>query len=179
MKKEKPKNGLHTEVTTKGYKIETHYTEGVRDGKQTIWYSNGNKHSEVDYKRVWNSKKHPYGPEHHDKDSFVSPTRKGEDDYIDCIDGKEIHFHEKTGKKEFEYNYSGGFTNGKQTRWYSNGQKSHECYKKMGVYHGTETEWHPNGQKRREQHFKDDYPYGIWTEWDENGEVVFEWDYDD
>jgi hypothetical protein len=30
-------NGLHTEVTGKGYKIETHFTEGVRDGKETIW----------------------------------------------------------------------------------------------------------------------------------------------
>lgn len=171
-------NGLHTEVTGKGYKIETHFTEGVRDGKETIWYSNGNKKSEIDYKRAWNSKKHPYGPEYHDKDSFVSPTRKGEADYIDCIDGKEIYFYEETGEKESEANYLGGFPNGKQTRWYSNGQKSHEHFSKMGAYHGTKTEWHSNGQKKMEKHYKDDYPYGITTEWDENGKVVYEYDYD-
>jgi|TARA_B110000858_G_C17543822_1_gene354803 antitoxin component YwqK of YwqJK toxin-antitoxin module len=188
-------NGLHTEVTGKGYKIETHFTEGVRDGKETIWYSNGNKRSEIDYKRVWNSKKHPSGfsgpeivirgiipiNESNTAGGFVSPTRKGEaDDYIDCIDGKEIYFYEETGKKESEYNYLGGFQNGKQTRWYSNGQKSHERFMKLrlsGVtYHGTETNWHPNGQKSYEKHYKDDYPYGIWTEWDENGKVVFEHD---
>ena len=177
------KSGLHTEVTSKGYKIETYFTDGVRDGKETIWYPNGNKHSEVDYKRVWNSKKHPYGAKHHNKDtSFVSPTRKEQDDYIDCRDGKEIYYWEETGNKELEFNYSGGFQKGKQTRWHSNGQKSHEHFTELrlsGVtYHGTETNWHPNGQKSYERHYKDDEAYGIWTEWDEDGKVVFEHDDD-
>jgi len=161
------KSGLHTEVTSKGYKIETYFTDGVRDGKETIWYPNGNKHSEVDYKRVWNSKKHSGGP-----------GRKEQDDYIDCRDGKEIYYWEETGNKELEFNYSGGFQNGKQTRWHPNGQKSQEYFTELrlsGVtYHGTETNWHPNGQKSYERHYKDDEAYGIWTEWDEDGKVVFE-----
>ena len=175
------KSGLHTEVTSKGYKIETYFTDGVRDGKETIWYPNGNKHSEVDYKRVWNSKKHPYGAKHHNKDtSFVSPTRKEQDDYIDCRDGKEIYYWEETGNKELEFNYSGGFQKGKQTRWHSNGQKSHEHFTELrlsGVtYHGTETNWHPNGQKSYERYYKDNEAYGISTEWDEDGKVVFNYE---
>jgi len=175
------KSGLHTEVTSKGYKIETYFTDGVRDGKETIWYPNGNKHSEVDYKRVWNSKKHPYGAKHHNKDtSFVSPTRKEQDDYIDCRDGKEIYYWEETGNKELEFNYSGGFQKGKQTRWHSNGQKSHEHFTELrlsGVtYHGTETNWHPNGQKSYERHYKDNEAYGISTEWDEDGKLVFNYE---
>ena len=175
------KSGLHTEVTSKGYKIETYFTDGVRDGKETIWYPNGNKHSEVDYKRVWNSKKHPYGTKHHNKDtSFVSPTRKEQDDYIDCRDGKEIYYWEETGNKELEFNYSGGFQKGKQTRWHSNGQKSHEHFTELrlsGVtYHGTETNWHPNGQKSYERHYKDNEAYGISTEWDEDGKLVFNYE---
>ena len=47
MKKEHPKNGLHTEHFENGQKcLEGYYKNGKRDGKWTRWHENGQKEQE-------------------------------------------------------------------------------------------------------------------------------------
>ena len=51
MKKEHPKNGLHTEYFENGQKCrEGYYKDDKQVGKWTMWYESGQKESEANYK---------------------------------------------------------------------------------------------------------------------------------
>ena len=100
---------------------EVEYKEGILEGKWIIWHENGNKMSEGDYK-------------------------EGE------LDGKYIEWHEN-GNKSSEREYKKGKLEGKWIQWHENGNKSSEGEYKKGRQEGIWIEWYENGNKRREREY--------------------------
>jgi len=68
-----------------------------------------------------------------------------------------------------EVNWKDGKLDGKQTRWYENGQIKSVGNFKEGV--GKETSWDKNGQKKSEANWKDGKLHGKRTWWHENGQI--------
>jgi len=104
---------------------EEHYIDHeTEDGKQILWYENGLKNEEVNYKDgildgKWTS-------------WYENGQIKAEHNYKDGIlDGKWTWWYEN-GQKRAEGNYKDGKDDGKLTYWHENGQLDFEGYYKDG-----------------------------------------------
>ena len=134
-------------------KQEETWKDGEKDGLHTVWYDNGQKESEVNYKNC------------------NGIARK---------DGKWIRWYENGQKKSEEF-YRDGKQDGLHTLWYDNGQKEfkgRKCHldRKDGLW----TYWYDNGQKKEEETYKDGNKLSsVYWEYHKNGQKKFEWNYKD
>jgi len=141
-KREVVKNGKSTLWYGDGQKkLEKNYKDNKKDGKWTVWYENGQIKSEGNYKD-------------------------------DKQDGKWTWWHEN-GQKWSEGNYKDDKQDGKWTVWYENGQIKSEGNYKDDKQDGKWTWWYKNGQKKEEHNYKDGKHDGKWTRWNENGIPVW------
>jgi len=121
---------------------------GIKEGRWTDWFKNGQKSFEADY-----------------TDGQFSGKWTG------WFENGRIWFENNykcKGKNDCSWK------NGKSTDWYENGYKKFENNYKDGEYDGVSTSWHENGQKGSKINFKDGKLDGKWTNWDENGRVSSE-----
>ncbi len=106
-------------------KMEGQYKNGLKNGKWTYWYGNGQKHSLFIYK---NGKSHGKWTKW-----YENGKKKGEETYKDGKrDGKYTRWYEN-GQKEEEATIKDCNPDGPFASWYENGQKEKE-----GIYKGVD-----------------------------------------
>jgi antitoxin component YwqK of YwqJK toxin-antitoxin module len=120
----------------------------LQHGLNTIWYENGQKIGQVNFKKgkqegiftVW----------------YESGKIKRIGNYKDGkIDGVLTRWREDNGQKEYEANYKDGKLDGLETEWWGKGKKESEKNYKDGKKHGLETSWYFIGQKAYENIYKE------------------------
>ncbi len=117
-----PYTGKHSIFYENGHKqMEGNYKDGKLDSALE-WYENGQKKSEMSWK-------------------------------AGKLDGLQLKWH-KNGQKEREGNFKDGKADGQGVEWHSNGQKESEFLFKNGKEDGLQLKWHENGQKKGEVNFK-------------------------
>ena len=134
------------------------------DGLSTIWYENGQKEREQNFKdgklmsaEVWKPNGEKCPVTNIDKDGNGLLT---------------VWF--ENGQKAEEQNFKDGKPDGLSTIWYDNGQKKGEGNFKDGKPNGLSTIWYDNGQKEREENWKDGKRDGLWIKWYENRQKEWE-----
>jgi|APSaa5957512493_1039668.scaffolds.fasta_scaffold23696_1 antitoxin component YwqK of YwqJK toxin-antitoxin module len=157
------------------YKTETNYTNGVKDGKSTGWYENGNKEFEIfydngiaiDIENKW----------------YKSGIKRSE---FDHNIGIKVSWS-MNGIKTLEEHYKGEELDGPTTYWYSNGNvssvRNYKCgdrdgewifYYKNGAisdkrfYNGNEgtcSTYSEEGIKTSEGQYLNNSQEGVWTYW--------------
>ena len=129
MKKEIPRNGLHTEYYDSGQtRVELNYKDGNQDGKWTRWYENGQIEAEEKYKDgKLNGKWTRW---------YENGQKRYENNYKDGErNGKSTWWYENGQKR-----YSDNYKDGKQVtriQWSENGHIEET---------GAEVEYYPDGQ---------------------------------
>ena len=126
-------------------------------GKWTMWWENGNKRQEGEYKDGKEEGKWIGW--------YESGTTKYEGEYKDGqFEGKWIGWRDCGGNKTGEGGYKDGKLEGKCTKWYISGTKEYEGEYKDGKKEGKWTWWWEDGNKQREVEYKDGKEEGKWTE---------------
>jgi antitoxin component YwqK of YwqJK toxin-antitoxin module len=191
-------NGAWTIRTASGQKIvEWNFADGVRQGKSTWWYPNGEVRREAGYKGGDpNGECREYSP-----DGQVSAVHV-------FVDGSQLQpavgWHSRE-QKSFEGGYlvstrmsgvvydwwNGTVTNlpdaaadarlkhGRWTGWYPNGQVQVVGTYERDVPVGTFTWWYDNGQKQAEGEVRGGDRSGKWVTWYSNGQKESEGTYTD
>jgi antitoxin component YwqK of YwqJK toxin-antitoxin module len=144
--------------------IEEDYKNGVKDGKLTLWYINGQIKSEKNYKNgtidgkltIWNENGQALLEENY---------KNGKKD------GKLTSWYE-SGQIKSEKNYKNGKKDGKLTSWYKNGQMSSDGNYQNGKENGKDTMWYENGQKTLEVNYKNGKFDGKLTAWAKDGQIL-------
>ncbi len=137
-------------------------------GKNSIFYGNGHKHVEGNYKD---------GKLDSSLEWYENGQKKSEMNYKDGkLDGLQLKWYEN-GQKEREGNFKDGKLVGLQLDWHSNGQKQSEFLFKNGKEDGLQLKWHENGQKQFEGNYKDgEIVEGSQKYWNSEGEPVDSWE---
>jgi antitoxin component YwqK of YwqJK toxin-antitoxin module len=125
------------------------FKDGMKEGKWTWWYENGQKETEGNYS-----------------------GGKPDGEYTAWHKNGQIRL-------AWNYKKNAGFADGKMTMWYENGQKEHEENYVDGNNNGKRTLWYENGQKQYEGNYKDDKRVGKWTHWYYDGQIQTEATYKD
>ena len=186
MKKEVPKDGLHTKYHDNGQKKdERYYKNGALDGKWTFWDEDGIKESEINYKNgiiegksiKWYKNGHlkseqlwkDSNPDYNNQTRYYENGNKELERFTTggYRDYKETLWYED-GQIKQEKSYLDGFPDGKETNWYESGQIKREHNWTRGRSHGKQTYWYKNGQKESEVVWFDNQCYGT-TRWHKNG----------
>ena len=142
------KEGRFTIFYENGQKLEeTNYKDGKADGKQTWWNEDGQKVAESYFK---NGKLDGTATSWHNNGQKAKVSHFKNDQE----DGKIIDWYEN-GQKMFERTIKDGWEYGKQTVWYENGQKMYEGNSEEGKAYGKHTSWHENGQIKSVKFFRD------------------------
>ncbi|MDC3316251.1 toxin-antitoxin system YwqK family antitoxin, partial [Candidatus Thioglobus sp.] len=196
MKKETPKDGLHTEYFDNGQKYnQKSYKDGKLDGKFITWHGNGQKLLEVFYKDGkhegkfsrwhWNGQIKELSDYKDGKldgkwtEWYEDGLKKLERNYKqDKLDGKRIAW-DINGKKEEIVNYKDDKLEGKLTIFFNPDQKEEEINYKDGKLDGKRTFWYENGQKRVEANYKQDKLDGNMRWWYENAQKEQATNYND
>ncbi len=135
----------------------------VMDGRVTVWFENGAKQSEENWKdglregpaRYWNEA---------GKLVTQSYFRAGK------LHGRLIIYW-PNGKARSAQNYKEGIPSGKETRWYSNGQKAVEGHWMSGKRDGVWECWQRNGELLQTQTYENGHlsattsPPSRWGRW--------------
>ena len=138
--------------------------KGLRDGKWTYWYENGEKKPDIlyvggevvkDLIDITIEKLYDNGQ--------VEWSRTWKDSKED---GKWSEWYEN-GQLLFEGNYIGGKKVGKWVEWYENGQIWIEKNYKEGNYDGKLTVWDSDGQKSLESYYIDGIKDGVSTSYND------------
>ena len=131
------------------------------EGLATVWYENGQKKAEFNWKdgRKNGLSKGWYEDGQKERESY---WKNGE------MDGPFLSWHEN-GNKRVESNWKDGRKNGLSTVWYESGQKKTESNWKDGQKNGHFSGWFENGQKNWESYWKEGVKNGLWSGWYENG----------
>ncbi|MFC1743513.1 toxin-antitoxin system YwqK family antitoxin [Candidatus Riflebacteria bacterium] len=80
----------------------------------------------------------------------------------------------KSGQIEECQTYKAGKLHGKNTKWYRNGNKSHEVNYLDGKLHGAFTEWYKNGNLRIEANYVNGVLEGISMAYHPNGQIAYQ-----
>jgi antitoxin component YwqK of YwqJK toxin-antitoxin module len=94
------------------------------------------------------------------------------------VDGKQTKWY-KNGQKRIETNFKEDRKHGKWTQWFENGQISNEFIYKNGKKDVKQTRWYENGQIKQDGNYKDGIAIGKWTAWYEDGQILQELNYKD
>ncbi len=142
--------------------------DGKKDGLQTVWYSNGQKMSEL----TWNDGK---------LIAAVTWKPNGEKCPVtNVVNGNGLRtWYYENGQKHREGNFKDGKPEGLSTSWHENGLKQMEVTFKGGKMNGLLTSWYPEGQKYSEQNYKDGKQDGPSIGWFGNGKKRVEVSYKD
>ena len=115
-------------------------------GEQFLFYENGQKKAEINFK---NGK-----PDGLFVGWYENGQKMAETNFKDGKpDGLAVGWHEN-GKKKMEGSWKNDKEDGLHTQWHENGQKNEENNWKDGKQEGLAVGWHENGQKRGEVNFK-------------------------
>ena len=127
--------------------------DSYKNGAQTIWYENGQKEYEFNYKDgirngeglCW----HENG-QLHIKENILDGK----------LDGKLVNWYE-CGQISVEEHYAKGVKHGDFTSWYENGQIGRKCRFMNGKLVGPYVRWYENGQKLSDGNFTDGELHGL------------------
>ena len=194
---ETPFTGIHITRDKDGNKF---HTKSYLNGTLTlisIWYEDGTKLSEAEYKNgkanghllSWHKNGNMWIKSNFkdDKENGTSTIyyKNGQKKQISIFDnGKMLestHWDEDGDKvRNVKYDVLSSFINPiTQTKWYKNGQKKGVVHYKNRMKHGIFILWHENGSKKSETNFVNDKWNGLKTTWRENGNVKSETNYSD
>ena len=116
------------------------------EGLATVWYENGQKKAEFNWKdgrknglfTVW----------------YENGQKKTEANWKDGQKNGSFSGWFENGQKNWESNWKEGVKDGLWCGWYGNGIKERESYWKEGVKEGLWIGWYKNGRKARETYWK-------------------------
>ena len=141
------------------YHSQGNILNGLKDGKWTWWYENGEKEKEETYIKGEIEKEK--------EETYIFGV-----EFVKTGENTEIRYsYYENGQIREEGNYKDGKEHGKYTSWYENGQIMVESNLKDGKIDGKRTVWYENGQKAYEWNFKDGDVVGKYIEWYENGQI--------
>ena len=130
----------------KAFQKEGIYLNGKHKGRWILWFGNGQKALEGNYR---------------------NGLREGSGAYGEA--GLWITWH-PNGQKESEGNYRNGKEEGLWIIWWNNGQKRSERNYRNGKQEGLWVSWYENGQKRIEGNYRNGLKEKLWILWCENGQ---------
>ena len=147
-------------------KAEFNWKDGRKNGLSNGWYEDGQKERESYWKN--GEMDGPFLSWHGNGNKRVETNWKdGRKNGVSTV------WYE-SGKKKTESNWKDGLKNGSFTGWYENGQKNWESNWKEGVKDGLWCGWYENGIKERESYWKDGVKEGLWNGWYQNGQKARE-----
>jgi len=146
-------------------------------GKYIIYYKNGIKKQEIDFK---DGKYHGYEINWHENGQIQSKlsTKNGKKEGLYLL-------WDINGQKRSEGNFKNGKEDGSWLTWYANGKMKNKINYKNGRFDGLAVSWYENGQKKSESNYKAELLnyrngtnfHGRVTQWDENGRKTSEGNY--
>lgn len=146
--------------------IEGNYKDGKLEGKLTQWYEDGEKKADFFYKNGKLDGNQIY--------FYKNGNINWESLYKDGIkNGRNIVFYENKNKKS-EFFYIDGKLEKDFINFYENGNKKSKSSYKKNILNGTTTTWYENGNKEAEFFYIDGVREGKVIKWYENGNKSFE-----
>ncbi len=186
----KPFTGIVYELYgNENRKKQTEYKNGIKHGKEIIFYENGEKKEETEYgnkekhgkafkwyengqieeeEEFFNEKPHGkhVGWYENGNKRYEVEWNKGK------IHGLSIHYDEK-GNKKNEFNYENNILKMKKY-YYKNGNKKEEIEHNGKEKYGKYKYYYENGQLGIKGNFKNDKPIDKWISYYKNGQKRFE-----
>jgi antitoxin component YwqK of YwqJK toxin-antitoxin module len=152
-----------------GNKSQEHeWKNGVSDGLSIVYHENGNKYQEINWK---NEVKDGLFKQYHKNGQL---EREGQ--YVnDIVEGKWKYFYEN-GQLEQDIAYDNGELNGLAIAYYENGNIEREGYFVKGTAHGATKIYHSNGKIKIKCNvdstsLADDNVFGDFYEYKEDGTI--------
>ncbi len=146
------------------------FKNGLKNGKEIIYYWDGSMWEETNYK---------YGKLHgpHIKWFLNGQIALSENFANNLKNGKESKWYE-TGQKHYEYRYHHGVKTGKWTLWYKNGNLAEETNYKNGKPNGTVIRYYDNGDKWKKYFYiqKSEGLYCLYKSWFTDGAKAEEYE---
>jgi antitoxin component YwqK of YwqJK toxin-antitoxin module len=160
-----PRQGLWAGYYSNGVRYSlTEYSEGVKNGVETLYDSDGLIKQETQYS---------YGS-HHGKEKFYSGgVLILSYNYVDDIlEGEQLEF--SSGQLSGRYKLKDGELNGKYEQWWDNGNPSIVMYYAGGRREGASLTYHKNGRILSQSTYKDDALHGPSTTYYESGGIEYQ-----
>ena len=142
--------------------------DSLKHGLQTLWYENGQKKEEWNFKGGKSDEVTTFW--------FEGGQKSGEDIYKEGRLLSSISW-KPNGEKCPLTNVKNG--NGVMVYYYENGQIEQMCNWKDGKLHGPCTNWYENGQKEFEENYRNDKQHGLCIYYKEDGTEDFRETYKD
>ena len=161
----------YKELEFRGFDKIAYHKGSPYTGKVIIYYENGKKEKEANYKDGKLDGLHVFWHENGQK-SWEGNYKDGKED------GLLVEWYEN-GEKMQEGNWKDGERDGLSVWRYINGQKMTEENFKDGKMDGLALYWYRNGQKSSEANYKDGKEDELVVTWHENGQKAIEANYKD
>lgn len=151
---------------------ETHlnFKNGLKNGKEVVYYWDGTKWEETNYK--YGKLNGPHKKWYRNGQIALS------ENFVNHLkNGKESKWYE-TGQKHYEYQYNNGVKTRKWTLWYKNGTLAEETKYKNGKPYGTVMRYYDNGDKWKKYVYtqKSEGLYCLYKSWFTDGAKAEEYE---
>lgn len=169
---------VHVDIVLNGYyefldnekETHVHYKNGVKNGKEEIFYLNGKLWEETNYKLGKFNGSH--------KKWYRNGQMALSENYRNSVkDGAERKWYD-SGQKHYEYHYKNGVKSGMWIMWYKNGNLAEKTNYKNGNPYGTVIRYYDNGDKWKKYSYtqKSEGLYCLYKSWYTDGAKAEEYE---
>ncbi len=158
--------GLHVKYHANGqesYKVA--YKEGLKEGKERFFSTEGKLLGEGDYRQG-----KPVGKHWRKAENGVQILAAHFDEQGNTIEPI-IEYNEE-GQKIARYFLLDDKNHGEYLQWYDNGNPKVEYNYDQGQFHGEQKEYYPSGQIKLKAMYVQNNKEGLYEEWYENGKIA-------